>query len=83
MRRPEHPWFGPKRFGFGWRPISREGWVVSIIYLLLVFGVLALGTIAQGRTGADPSGLIASAVAVLSVGLLVVCFLTSGPPRWR
>lgn len=37
--RPAHPWFGPKRFGRGWRPISREGWIVAAVYLASVLGL--------------------------------------------
>jgi hypothetical protein len=38
--RPDHPWFGP--IGWGWRPISREGWIVIIAHFLLLGAVSAL-----------------------------------------
>ena len=74
--RPAHPWFGPKRYGFGWRPISREGWLVSLAYLVLIGVVCALGAYHVLR-----GGPIAALVAILSVGLLIVCALTGGVPR--
>lgn len=29
-------WFKKKKFGWGYTPCSREGWVVVVIYILLV-----------------------------------------------
>ena len=32
-------WFGPHRLGWGWSPVSPEGWVITIV--LAVVGVVA------------------------------------------
>ncbi len=73
------PWFGPKRFGWGWRPVSRAGWVVSLGYLALLLGVLLL----SARVFPDRPGLTAALVAGLSVALVVVAALTGAPPGPR
>jgi hypothetical protein len=31
------PWFGQKRVGWGLRPISWQGWLLTVLYLLVAF----------------------------------------------
>jgi len=33
------PWFGPRKFGYGFTPVSSEGWICTF---LIVVGVIAL-----------------------------------------
>jgi hypothetical protein len=35
MDKSANPWFGPKLYGWGWRPITWQGWLISLI--LVVF----------------------------------------------
>jgi hypothetical protein len=67
----KYPWFGPKNgYGWGWTPVSREGWAVTILCVVpvlvapFVFGPRVTVYIAFGS------------VAVL----LIVCFLTGTAP---
>jgi len=30
-------WFGPKRIGYGWRPITWQGWLVTATPAIVVF----------------------------------------------
>jgi hypothetical protein len=64
------PWFGPKRsFGWGWTPVSWEGWVV-----IGAFMALSLVSVV------DLQGAISViAVTVLVCALLAVCLLTGDP----
>jgi hypothetical protein len=32
-------WFGAKTYGYGWTPITWQGWLVVGIYLVLVIGL--------------------------------------------
>lgn len=35
----KYPWFGPKRsFGWGWTPITWEGWALTALMLIAVLG---------------------------------------------
>lgn len=31
------PWFGQRRVGWGLRPISWQGWLLTVLYLLVAF----------------------------------------------
>lgn len=67
-----YPWFGPRSgFGWGWTPVTWEGWAVVILW----FAALALAYHLLGSTRA-----FAFAVAGLVVLLIVICALTGTPP---
>jgi hypothetical protein len=43
MRRPiAKPWFRRRRVGVGWRPVTWEGWLITLVAVALVVGVLTL-----------------------------------------
>ena len=70
-------WFAPKRYGYGsgW-PIRREGWAVTIAYLVL----LALASLLL------PYGWMAyiSVVAAITIAFVVIVARTTrGGFRWR
>ena len=45
-------WFKAKRFGWGWYPVSPEGWLVTIIYAgLLAWSVGRFSNYVIGHTG--------------------------------
>jgi len=67
----KRPWFGPKRFGWGWRPVSWQGWLVTVLFAAVVVW-------ASIAFRASPTSLFVDAGAV--VGLVVVCFLTGTRP---
>jgi hypothetical protein len=67
------PWFGPRRLGWGWTPITWQGWAVSAGFLAAVI----LG-------GEFLHGITKLAVLVpLVVVFLAVCALTGTKPGWR
>lgn len=69
-RLSREPWFGPKAFGWGLRPVSWQGWLLTAV---LVGGV-ALTIFGLHRTSrAAALGAVAGELAVY----LVVAFLTS------
>lgn len=66
------PWFGPRRLpGFGWSPISWQGWTVIVFFVVAIF---ACGLLLPGVA------LKAGAEVVLVALLLVVCLLTGTRP---
>ncbi|HET9648841.1 MAG TPA: hypothetical protein VFP34_11475 [Microlunatus sp.] len=71
MRVTEKPRFGPKRYlGWGWTPVSWEGWTaIGAFILLLLPTVIVLQGVEK-----------VIAVIVLCGALLGVCILTGDPP---
>ena len=63
------PWFGRKRFGWGLRPISWQGWALTIAYVAIA--------VTLGATLAQSQGLVfATVLAIVTALVLLVVYLT-------
>jgi hypothetical protein len=78
-------WFATKRYGWGWTPVSIEGWLVTLAFVVLV----AAGAVIYGthiKAAAD-KGLVTLLyvlwIGSLSGGLIAIAYATGEPPRWR
>ncbi|MGA8171387.1 MAG: hypothetical protein WB816_11255 [Methylocystis sp.] len=71
-------WFPAKRYGWGWGlPITWEGWLTLVIFVVLI---------AAGGFIFPPKNAMAAYfiyIAILSLLLVVICWLKGEPPRWR
>jgi hypothetical protein len=69
----QRPWFGPRRFGWGWTPYSWHGWVVTAVFLAgIILGEVFLhGTLKLG------------VVIALFVLYLAICVFTGERPGHR
>ena len=71
-------WFPSKRYGWGWGPpIVWQGWVVVAIFFILLVGGAFLLMPSRGAP------VFVAYSMVLSVALVLVCWITGEPPRWR
>jgi len=71
-------WFPAKRYGWGWgKPATWQGWAV-----LLGFCGLQLAGLRVFDLPAQALGFVLW-TAVLSAVLLVICWRTGEPPKWR
>ncbi|MBM4233630.1 MAG: hypothetical protein FJ160_05540 [Gammaproteobacteria bacterium] len=78
VRRGPSYWFPTKRYGWGWGlPICWQGWVVMIAYFIL----LLLGAITFPPMTKVFEFVIY--VQVLTLVLVLICWLKGEPPRWR
>ncbi len=67
------PWFGPRRFGWGWTPLTWQGWAVSGVFLV---AIVVCGEFIHGV----PKAIVEIGLVVL---LIAVCALTGTRPGWR
>jgi hypothetical protein len=78
-------WFRAGTYGWGWTPISIEGWIVVAFFVILLLSGTAI-FVWQLRAGADTriaSALFILWVAVLSGSITVIAWATGEPPHWR
>lgn len=74
---PKH-WFPAKHYGWGWGlPSAWQGWVVLLIYFVLVLGGIPFVHATRGTV------VYVIHVFVLTAALIAICWLTGEPPRWR
>ena len=66
-------WFGPKRWGWGWSPVSWQGWVVTVAFA-------AVGQILRNVLPPRRAALMALAMVAAFLGVVV---LTGDPPGSR
>lgn len=75
--RPKY-WFPAKRYGWGWGPpCTWQGWVVLVIYLVLIVGGIPFIQATKGDIA------YVAYVLALTVVLVAVCWLKGERPRWR
>jgi hypothetical protein len=71
-------WFGPKTYGWGWGlPLTWQGWVVLVAYLAFM---ICLPILYPPTTDILP---YLGAVALASTVLILICWRTGVPPKWR
>ncbi len=73
-------WFRRKRYGWGWFPITWQGWLVIVIFVIgMAFGATEF----QLDQYPDRTVWFIVYAAVLVVLLLLVCWLKGESPRWQ
>src|SRR6266478_5247128 len=78
-----HLWFKARSYGWGWTPVSLEGWLVVIAFMVAV-AISTATFLYHLRTGADvqhATVLFLLLIAFLSGALIAICWLTGGRPR--
>ncbi len=76
-QRPETYWFKAKKVGYGWIPASREGWLVMILYLVVILWLLK--PIIFGELEES----LFAAWFVLKFLLATAIYKTGERPRWQ
>ncbi len=74
-------WFKAKRFGWGWTPVTWQGWAITLLYAfaLIQYAVQA----DMEHSGSDALFKFAVPFVVLTIFLLVICYSRGEKPGWR
>ncbi|MFM8893757.1 MAG: hypothetical protein ACKOTB_19495 [Planctomycetia bacterium] len=76
--RPPRSWFPAKTYGWGWGvPCTWEGWLVLATFIGLTVAVVRICP-----PGRNLPGFLAG-VYGLALVLILVCWWTGEPPKWR
>lgn len=70
-------WFRAKRFGWGWYPVTWQGWTVLAVWLFVFVGIMS--GLNQHASPWVFLGKVFGSVIVL----LVICWKTGERPSWR
>lgn len=78
---PNRYWFKRKLFGWGWVPVTWQGWLVIAVYLL---AVLAFAATIDGTS--PPQEVMFTFIlplVLLSGALIRICYAKGEKPRWQ
>jgi len=79
---PEGYWFKSKIYGWGWTPVTWQGWAVTFVALALIIGNgirLSRYDISESEFAAY---LIPHTIVIILV-LIVICYAKGEKPRWQ
>jgi hypothetical protein len=62
-------WFGRKRFGWGLRPVSWQGWLITVVYLIAAYAAARL-------LATHHVGLFVGVLVVVTAAYIVVALST-------
>ena len=69
-------WFKAKRYGWGWYPVTWQGWA-----MLLIFCVLIAQEVTALNKGFSFMHLFTLTVWIICI--ISICYQTGEKPRWR
>ena len=78
---PERYWFKRKLYGWGWTPATWQGWLIVLIYIILVL-LFAL-TIDETAPERELWFTFVLPLILLTTTLIGICWKTGEKPRWQ
>lgn len=76
---PKGYWFKRKLYGWGWTPVTREGWIVILVFVLAVLYIAK--DITDDTDITEMYGFFAQ-LAVAITALIFICYKTGEKPKW-
>ncbi len=78
----QKPWFKAKRYGWGWTPITWQGWVIMIIWILINLKAFILMDV-KSHSGSDILISFAPIFIITTIIFLIICYRKGEKPGWR
>lgn len=78
---PQKLWFKRKLYGWWWTPVTWQGWLVIIMYIVLVV-TFAL-TIDEDSPAREVVFTFLLPIALLTAALIRICYKKGETPRWQ
>lgn len=78
---PEGYWFKRKLYGWGWVPVTLQGWMVVGLYIILV--ILSVLTLNEDSALPEVAFTFLLPLALLTFALIRICYKKGEPPRWQ
>ncbi|MDQ3244962.1 MAG: hypothetical protein M3P22_01255 [bacterium] len=75
-------WFKAKEYGWGWTPVSWEGWVVILIYLIIMIGAFRYFD-QNSHSASDTLINFALPYVLGTIILFFICYKKGEKPKWQ
>lgn len=83
MAKDSEYWFKRRRYGWGWFPVTWQGWLVVIVYLLLIFLSARAFTRAPQESADFEMYMFILILALATITLIRIGYVKGPRPRWR
>lgn len=75
-------WFKAKSYGWGWTPATWQGWSVILLFVIIV-AFLFFSIDSNSHSASDTMINFIPNVVILSMVLIIICYLTGEKPSWN
>jgi hypothetical protein len=75
-------WFKRKIFGWGWTPVTWEGWAVIAMYVVALVN-LAMFAGNHARSGGEFLMHFFPTILVLTIFMTIICYAKGEKPKWQ
>lgn len=77
-------WFKRRRYGWGWVPVRRQGWIAITAYLaFVILGSSFFGNIEELVSSATGISLFILTLLSATMILISICYRHGPVPKWR
>lgn len=80
-KHPQKLWFKRKLYGWGWTPATKEGWLVTFVYVMLV--VLFTYTIDAYSTIREVVFTCLLPIIFLTITFIRIAYKKGESPKWQ
>lgn len=74
-------WFKAKRYGWGWYPVTWQGWLVTAAYVALILAMAF--TIDENAPPREVAFMLVLPIAILTACFVRIAYATGEKPEWR
>jgi len=78
---PEGYWFKRKLFGWGWTPVTWQGWLIILVYIGLVLAFAF--TIDESSSDSEVVFTFILPVVLLTITLIRIGYKKGEKPKWQ
>ena len=75
-------WFKRKSYGWGWTPVSWEGWVIICIYAFMMAFAFSYFDV-RSHSGSDTFINFATPCIFFTSILILICYKKGETPKWQ
>lgn len=76
-------WFKRRRYGWGWTPVTWQGWVTVLLWLAIVLGAGATILDVPEEQSRQEVGFFLTFVLIATLTLLRISYAKGPKPHWR
>lgn len=73
--------FKAKRYGWGWYPVTWQGWLVTIVFTSIIVALAV--TVDEDSAPSEIGFMLILPIAILTAAFIRIAYVTGEKPRWR